>query len=62
MIIVRLFNTVGPRQVGNYGMVVPRFVQWALAGEPIQVYGDGTQSRCFANVPRRRRHRPSDAL
>lgn len=50
VIIVRLFNTVGPRQVGNYGMVVPRFVQWALAGEPIQVYGDGTQSRCFANV------------
>ncbi len=50
VIIVRLFNTVGPRQVGNYGMVVPRFVQWALTGEPIQVYGDGTQSRCFANV------------
>ncbi len=48
--IARLFNTVGPRQVGNYGMVVPRFVQWALTGEPIQVYGDGTQSRCFANV------------
>jgi UDP-glucose 4-epimerase len=48
--VVRLFNTVGPRQVGNYGMVVPRFVQWALQGEPIQVYGDGQQSRCFANV------------
>ncbi|MBN1681124.1 MAG: GDP-mannose 4,6-dehydratase [Anaerolineae bacterium] len=48
--IFRLFNTVGPRQVGNYGMVVPRFVQWAMAGEPIQVYGDGEQSRCFANV------------
>jgi UDP-glucose 4-epimerase len=48
--IFRLFNTVGPRQVGNYGMVVPRFVQWALKGEPIQVYGDGQQSRCFANV------------
>ncbi len=48
--IVRLFNTVGPRQVGHYGMVVPRFVRWALAGEPIQVYGDGQQSRCFANV------------
>jgi len=48
--IFRLFNTVGPRQVGNYGMVVPRFVRWALAGEPIQVYGDGQQSRCFANV------------
>jgi UDP-glucose 4-epimerase len=48
--IFRLFNTVGPRQMGNYGMVVPRFVQWALQGEPIQVYGDGQQSRCFANV------------
>jgi UDP-glucose 4-epimerase len=50
VIVVRLFNTVGPRQVGNYGMVVPRFVGWALRGEPIQVYGDGKQSRCFANV------------
>jgi UDP-glucose 4-epimerase len=48
--IFRLFNTVGPRQVGNYGMVVPRFVRWALQGEAIQVYGDGQQSRCFANV------------
>jgi len=48
--IFRLFNTVGPRQIGTYGMVVPRFVQWALKGEPIQVYGDGQQSRCFANV------------
>jgi UDP-glucose 4-epimerase len=48
--IFRLFNTVGPRQVGSYGMVVPRFVQWALKGEPIQIYGDGQQSRCFANV------------
>ncbi len=48
--IFRLFNTVGPRQVGHYGMVVPRFVRWALAGEPIQVYGDGQQRRCFANV------------
>jgi UDP-glucose 4-epimerase len=48
--IFRLFNTVGPRQVGSYGMVVPRFVQWALKGEPIEVYGDGQQSRCFANV------------
>lgn len=48
--IFRLFNTVGPRQVGHYGMVVPRFVEWALTGEPIQVYGDGQQSRCFANV------------
>ncbi len=48
--IFRLFNTVGPRQVGHYGMVVPRFVQWALANEPIQIYGDGQQSRCFGNV------------
>ncbi|NDJ78389.1 MAG: NAD-dependent epimerase/dehydratase family protein [Chloroflexi bacterium] len=48
--VFRLFNTVGPRQVGNYGMVVPRFVRWALLGEPIQVYGDGQQSRCFGNV------------
>lgn len=48
--VVRLFNTVGPRQTGRYGMVVPRFVQQALAGEPITVYGDGSQSRCFCNV------------
>ena len=48
--IVRLFNTVGPRQTGQYGMVVPRFVQAALAGEPLVVYGDGEQSRCFAHV------------
>lgn len=48
--IVRLFNTVGPRQTGQYGMVVPRFVRWALQNEPIQVYGDGQQSRCFGNV------------
>jgi len=48
--LFRLFNTVGPRQVGQYGMVVPRFVQWALANEPIQVYGDGQQRRCFGNV------------
>jgi UDP-glucose 4-epimerase len=50
VVIFRLFNTVGPRQVGNYGMVVPRFVQWALKNEPIQIYGDGAQSRCFANA------------
>ncbi len=50
VVIVRLFNTVGPRQRGRYGMVIPRFVRWALAGEPLQVYGDGLQSRCFANV------------
>ncbi|MYI41353.1 MAG: NAD-dependent epimerase/dehydratase family protein, partial [Chloroflexi bacterium] len=41
---------VGPRQVGQYGMVVPRFVRWALANQPIQVYGDGQQQRCFGNV------------
>lgn len=50
VVIFRLFNTVGPRQRGRYGMVVPRFVRWALADEPIQVYGDGRQTRCFANV------------
>ncbi|HEC23611.1 MAG TPA: NAD-dependent epimerase/dehydratase family protein [Chloroflexi bacterium] len=50
VVIFRLFNTVGPRQSGRYGMVIPRFVQWALAGEPIRVYGDGQQTRCFANV------------
>ena len=48
--LVRLFNTVGPRQVGNYGMVVPRFVSAALAGEDLVVYGNGKQSRCFAHV------------
>ena len=50
VVIVRLFNTVGPRQVGQYGMVIPRFVQQALAGEPITVYGNGSQSRCFTFV------------
>ncbi len=50
VVIVRLFNTVGPRQTGQYGMVVPRFVEQALKGEPLTVYGDGTQSRCFCNV------------
>src|SRR4051812_40431267 len=49
-IIVRLFNTVGPRQAGQYGMVLPRFVSQALAGEDLTVYGDGTQSRCFMHV------------
>ena len=46
----RLFNTVGPRQVGRYGMVIPRFVQQALVGEPITVYGDGSQTRCFCDI------------
>jgi UDP-glucose 4-epimerase len=48
--IVRLFNTVGPRQVGHYGMVVPRFVSAALKNEPLTVYGSGSQSRCFCHV------------
>ena len=48
--VVRLFNTVGPRQTGRYGMVVPRFVRWALRNEPVRVYGDGQQTRCFTNV------------
>ena len=48
--IVRLFNTVGPRQSGQYGMVLPRFVTAALRGEPLEVYGDGTQQRCFCSV------------
>ncbi len=46
----RLFNTVGPRQTGQYGMVVPSFVKQALLGEPVTVYGDGEQSRCFCHV------------
>src|SRR4030067_1217683 len=50
VIIVRLFNTVGERQTGQYGMVIPRFVKAALLGEPLMVYGDGKQSRCFTYV------------
>ncbi|MFQ5595517.1 MAG: NAD-dependent epimerase/dehydratase family protein [Anaerolineae bacterium] len=50
VVIFRLFNTVGPRQTGRYGMVIPRFVQQALAGHPLTVYGDGQQSRCFCDV------------
>jgi UDP-glucose 4-epimerase len=49
-VVVRLFNTVGPRQTGQYGMVIPNFVRQALAGAPITVYGDGQQSRCFTHV------------
>jgi len=49
-VIVRLFNTVGPRQTGQYGMVIPRFVERALAGDPIEIYGDGEQTRCFCHV------------
>lgn len=48
--IARFFNTVGPRQTGTYGMVIPRFVQRALAGQPLPVHGDGAQSRCFCDV------------
>ena len=48
--IVRFFNTVGPRQLGAYGMVVPRFVKAALTNEPITIFGDGNQTRCFAHV------------
>jgi UDP-glucose 4-epimerase len=49
-VIVRLFNTVGPRQSGQYGMVIPRFVRAALANEPIEIHGDGNQTRCFCHV------------
>jgi UDP-glucose 4-epimerase len=49
-VIVRLFNTVGPRQSGQYGMVIPRFVSNALAGRPLEIFGDGRQSRCFCHV------------
>lgn len=50
VIVARIFNTVGPRQTGRYGMVLPRFVEAAKAGEPLRVFGDGQQSRCFAHV------------
>lgn len=50
VVVVRLFNTVGPRQTGQYGMVVPNFVKAAIKGEPLIVHGDGTQSRCFGHV------------
>jgi UDP-glucose 4-epimerase len=50
VVVMRFFNTVGPRQTGRYGMVLPRFVRQALSGEPITIYGDGEQSRCFADV------------
>jgi UDP-glucose 4-epimerase len=49
-VVARLFNTVGPRQTGMYGMVIPNFVRQALSGQPITVYGDGKQSRCFTHV------------
>jgi UDP-glucose 4-epimerase len=50
VVVFRLFNTVGPRQTGRYGMVIPRFVQQSLRGEPLTIYGDGEQSRCFLHV------------
>jgi UDP-glucose 4-epimerase len=50
LVVVRFFNTIGPSQTGKYGMVVPRFVDQALAGGPITVYGDGSQTRCFCDV------------
>lgn len=50
VVIARFFNTVGPRQVGRYGMVIPRFVEQALDGGPLTIYGDGTQTRCFGYV------------
>ncbi len=50
VVIARLFNTVGPRQVGEYGMVLPRFIAAALASRPLEVYGDGKQTRCFCDV------------
>jgi UDP-glucose 4-epimerase len=50
VVAARFFNTIGPRQTGRYGMVVPRFVQWALRHEPIQIYGTGRQTRCFCYV------------
>jgi UDP-glucose 4-epimerase len=49
-VIARLFNTVGPRQAGRYGMVIPRFVERALTGEPLEIFGDGAQTRCFCHV------------
>jgi len=49
-VVVRLFNTIGPRQRSSYGMVVPRFVQRAIAGDNLLVYGDGSQSRCFLHI------------
>jgi UDP-glucose 4-epimerase len=49
-VVARLFNTVGPRQSGQYGMVVPRFIRRALAGDPLEVFGDGRQTRCFCHV------------
>ena len=63
VVIARLFNTVGARQTGRYGMVIPRLVAQALRGEPLTVYGDGEQSRCFGSVKDAvRRPRPPHAV
>jgi UDP-glucose 4-epimerase len=50
VVVARIFNTIGPRQVGRWGMVLPRFIDAALEGRPLQVHGDGLQSRCFVDV------------
>src|SRR5690606_30519407 len=50
VVVARFFNTVGPRQTGRYGMVIPNFIDQAMASEPIRVFGDGEQSRCFTAV------------
>jgi UDP-glucose 4-epimerase len=50
VVVARFFNTVGPRQLGEYGMVLPRMVRAALAGQPLEIYGDGSQTRCFCDV------------
>jgi UDP-glucose 4-epimerase len=50
VVVARLFNTVGPRQSGQYGMVIPTFVQRALTGQPLEIHGDGSQTRCFCHV------------
>lgn len=50
VVVVRLFNTIGPRQIGRYGMVAPRFIDQAVAGQPLEVFGDGRQTRCFCDV------------
>ena len=50
VVIARYFNTVGPRQTGRYGMVIPRFVEWAIKNEPLRIYGTGRQTRCFCHV------------
>jgi UDP-glucose 4-epimerase len=53
VVIARIFNTVGPRQIGQFGMVLPRFIAAAKAGKPLQVFGDGKQTRCFVTLQTR---------